>query len=375
MLRNEYYPDYAVHPGRTLAEVLKERGITQRELAARLGLSEKTVSQIVNGKAPVTPEVAVGLDRVTAVPARFWCTRQAQYDEAVARAKDRERLAGYEQWFTDGWRPTYREMAQRGWVDRRDNLLDQLSELLKFFGVVSPSALDRWWKQLAPSFRQSTSYQPSVPSLAAWVRQGEILGRARECNPYDESGLRAALQAFRARTGEPLDGLCGELQDACASVGVAFVLVRQLRGTRAYGAVRWLTPEKALLQLSLRYRRNDQFWYSFYHEAGHLLQGGKKSLYIDDVEDEAGGTAKSTEEARADQFARDMLIPPNDFERFCDGGLFTGDSIGEFAHEIGIAPGIVVGRLQHEGHVPWKSRLNRLKVVYDWTGVLQGLSA
>jgi hypothetical protein len=70
-----------------------------------------------------------------------------------------------------------------------------------------------------------------------------------------------------------------------------------------------------------------------------------------------------------------MLIPPNDFERFCDGGLFTGDSIGEFAHEIGIAPGIVVGRLQHEGHVPWKSRLNRLKVVYDWTGVLQGLSA
>ena len=370
MPRNEYYPDYAVHPGRTLAEVLTERGMTQRELAARLTLSEKTVSQIVNGKAPVTPEVAVGLDRVTAVPARFWCTRQAQYDEAVARARDRERLEAYEGWFRDGWRSVYLEMSRQGWVEPRDELLDQLAELLRFFGVASPPALNGWWDQVALTFRQSTGYEPSVPALAAWVRRGEVLGRARRCSAYDAAGFRAALPTFRAMTCAPLPQVYDELVEACASVGVAFVLVKQLPKTRAYGVTRWLSPDRALLQLSLRYRSNDQFWFSFFHEAGHLLQGSKKNAYIDrfDRDDEI---ESDPEEIRADQFARDALIPARELERFCGDGLFTKDSIAEFAHGIGIASGVVVGRLQHEGRVPWRSRLNRLKGTYDWTGVPQ----
>ncbi len=144
----------------------------------------------------------------------------------------------------------------------------------------------------------------------------------------------------------------------CASAGVAVVLEPAPHGCPVSGAVRWLTSETALLMLSLRYKTNDQLWFSFLHEVGHLLLHGKRLMFLE-VEGELG----DDDEVEADAFARDFLIPPGHARRLA--GMRSEAAVVQFAREIGIAPGIVVGRMQKEGWLPW-THLNGLKVRYAW---------
>ena len=139
------------------------------------------------------------------------------------------------------------------------------------------------------------------------------------------------------------------------------MFVRELPKSRAYGATRWLSPIKALLQLSLRYKTNDHLWFTFFHEAGHIVLHGKRETFLEG--DRHSGSR--TQEAEANQFACDLLIPPNDYEDLVQARPITADNVKRFAKGIGIAPGIVVGRLQHDGHLAY-SELNGLKVRYEW---------
>lgn len=128
---------------------------------------------------------------------------------------------------------------------------------------------------------------------------------------------------------------------------MAIVFVPELPATRAHGATRWLSPRKAILQLSLRGKSEDFLWFTFFHGAGHILKHGKRDVFI-----EAGNVCKDEvtrrKEAEADRFASDFLIPPKAFQDFRKSGRFTQTAIIRFARELGIAPGIVVGRLQHD---------------------------
>ena len=144
----------------------------------------------------------------------------------------------------------------------------------------------------------------------------------------------------------------------CATAGVALTLVPEIKGAPVSGATEWLTPEKALIALSLRYKSDDQFWFSFFHEAGHILKGSKKAKYID-----ASGDKEDAGEREANAFAGNFLIPPREAGQL--DKLWSKKSVVAFARSIGVAPGIVVGRLQREGIVPY-SNLNGLKRKLKW---------
>jgi HTH-type transcriptional regulator / antitoxin HigA len=150
------------------------------------------------------------------------------------------------------------------------------------------------------------------------------------------------------------------LRALCASAGVAVVLVPGLPKTGLSGATRWLNPDKALIQLSLRYKSNDHLWFTFFHEAGHILLHGKKELFL-----EGRNGMDEKKEHEANVFARDRLIPPREFTDFVRQADFSQEAITRLAESIGIAPGIVVGRLQHEDWLP-HSHCNALKIFYDW---------
>jgi len=138
------------------------------------------------------------------------------------------------------------------------------------------------------------------------------------------------------------------------------VFVPGLPKTGLSGATRWLNPEKALIQLSLRYKTNDHLWFTFFHEAGHILLHGKKELFL-----EGANGMDEEREAEANAFSRDLLIPPRAWRSFIERADFSFQMVQDFAEDIAIAPGIVVGRLQHEGFFP-HNRGNRLKVYYRW---------
>ena len=172
--------------------------------------------------------------------------------------------------------------------------------------------------------------------------------------------FQKALLAIRKLTVRPPEEFEPRMRELAAESGVAVVFVRELKKYPISGVARWLNPEKALIQLSLRYKTEDQLWSSFFHEAGHIMHDPKKAMYIDD----GGRSADDEREEKANRFAAEMLIPAVHEERLRT--LRTQTAVVQFAKEIGITPGIVVGRLQREGVLPWPSPLNALKRRFTW---------
>jgi HTH-type transcriptional regulator/antitoxin HigA len=362
---NEYAPDSVSPPGATLQDVLDERGMTQADLATRTGRTPKLVNEVIKGKAPITPATALQLERALGIPAGFWSNRERQYREALARQEEGERLEEGLGWLD---RFPVSAMARRGWIRKCRDGVDQLREVLSFFGVASPEAWDKHWGQAEVSYRKSRAFEADRYALAAWLRRGEIEGQALECAPYDAGRFRSVLSEVRALTVEPPEVFRPRLVEKCASCGVAVVFVPSPPKTRASGATRWLGPAKALIQLSLRYKKDDRFWFTVFHESGHVLHDSKKGVFIEADEPRDG------QEEWADGFASEFLVPERDLDAFVascrERGRFPGKAaIRAFAVAQGVAPGVVVGRLQHRGDLPW-DHCNDLKRTFEWAGVL-----
>ncbi len=353
-----YQPDYTVPPGATLRSTLATKGMTQADLATRAGLSLKHVNQIVQGVAPITHETALVFEKVTGVPARHWNMLEAKYRERLARDEDKESLGVDEEWLKE---LPIKEMTNRGILTKGADKGTLLQEVCRFFGVANRESWDKVWRTPLASFRRSPTFVSHVGAVATWLRLGERAASSIQCKPYDARKFRETLREIRSLTRELPEFFEPELVRLCAECGVAVVFVKEIKGTRASGAARWLTPTKALIQLSLRYKADDHLWFSFFHEAGHILLHSKKETFITNREDTSSKARKTDdpeEEREADVFAATWLIPKR-FEPALSS-LETDSEIRRFADELGIAPGIVVGRLHHEGVIDW-DRGNKLR--------------
>ncbi|MBN1316097.1 MAG: helix-turn-helix domain-containing protein [Anaerolineales bacterium] len=358
-IQNQYTPDYVSPPGETLLELIEEREISQAELSRRMGRPKKTINEIIQGKTAITPETALQLERVLNVPANFWNRREQQYRQHLAYVNERERLSSQVEWIK---KFPIKAMISFGWIESFEDKIQQLKELLKFFGVASPEQWEKYWNQCSVAFRKTSAFQSDLEALAAWLRQGEIESQKIECQPYDSKKFREVLEESRQLTIEPPDVFQEKLVCWCATAGVSVVFVPQVPKARVSGATRWLTPKKAVIQLSLRYKKDDHLWFSFFHEAGHILFHSKRDIFLEN--DEVNG--KNEEEAN--DFAARILIPPTKFAKFLrqhEGFYSNKRAIKDFAKEIGIAPGIVVGRLQHDRVIPY-SHCNDLKRTFIW---------
>src|ERR1700730_12597922 len=134
ILQNEYHPDNVSSPGETLFETLENLGMSQAELAKRMGRPVKTINEIIQKKAAITAETALQLEQVLHIPASFWLKREQQYREALARLAEEERLKSWVEWLKD---IPIRIIMQRGWIPACKNKSQQVLEALKFFGVGS----------------------------------------------------------------------------------------------------------------------------------------------------------------------------------------------------------------------------------------------
>lgn len=358
-IHTTYTPDTVSPPGETLLEMLEERGLSQVELAQRMGRPLKTINEIIKGKAAITPETALQLERVLGVSAGFWNRRERRYREYLAQEEEGARLASQSDWLKQ---VPLKPMIQLGWIREDKDAVEQAREALNFFGVATPETYLKTCIEGQLAYRKSKAFESHAAAIAAWLRRGEIEAREIDCQPYEERKFRALLPGLRALTRiQDPSVFVPELQQFCAKCGVAVVFVPELPGTRLCGAARWLTSEKALIQLSLRYKTDDHLWFTFFHEAAHILLHGKRAFFVDD----AIGEGADEKEAEADKFASDLLIPPDTLRQFQAAGVYTLAAIQTFAEQIGIAPGIVVGRLQHDKNVDWNIG-NGLKTRYVW---------
>jgi len=357
--KTEYTPHRVSPPGDTLAETLEELGMSQVELARRMGRPTKTINEIVQGKAAILPETAFQLENVLGIPASFWLARETAYRTALARSARKSADVAPE---TLEWANQFpcKEMAQRGWIESCAKKAEYVQGLFSFFSVASVSAWEATWNRPEVAFRRSLTRKGNRFAVSAWLRRGEIEAVTVRTRPYDATKFRAALEQCRTLTTANPEVFCPSVQKACADAGVAVLFVRELPSASVSGAARWLTSRRALIQLTLRFKTDDQLWFSFFHEAAHIRLHPKKGIFVDD------GQGTSTQEKEADAFASNMLIPDDAFDDFARLRPVSAQRVQDFARQQGIAPGIVVGRLQHERILPF-NQLNHLKRRLAWT--------
>jgi len=317
----------------------------------------KTINEIVRGKTSILPDTALQLETVLKVPASFWLKRQNDYDEFLARQRQEDEIRGFHEW-CKGF--PIREIRKQLGICTSNDKTEQTRELLSFFGFVQPAQWNAHWKDVIVHYRQSKAFKAELESLSVWLRMGELEAQTVDCGEYNETTFRAVLNDIRDFTTKRPEEFQDRMKDLCAQAGVVYILVPELPKTRVSGATRWISDQKAILQQNLRYKTDDQFWFTFFHEAAHVLLHKSEKTILEFVGN------SDTKEVEANRFAADFLIPPHLYAEFIKNKRFTKIRVFDFAREIGISPGIVVGRLQFDGLLRY-DHLNALKKRFRWT--------
>lgn len=349
-----FRPDWASAPGETIADILRERNFAINEFAERIGQSNEQVKDLLGGRSTITIGLARQLEQVLGGSVEFWMARDFQYQQQIASAED----------ITNAWvrELPFADMIKFGWLTTPSQRSDELAACLRFFDVPNVAMWHRVYDPLERKFlfRTSQSFGSRPAAVAAWLRQGEIEAAKIRCARWNARDFERALSSVRALTLErDPKRFIPTLRQICAQAGVAIAVVRSPTGCRASGATRFVSDDKALLLLSFRYLSDDQFWFSFFHEAGHLLLHSHQEIFIEGIE-----TANSVAEKEANEFASRTLIPPQHYPELLRLRQ-SKFALVRFARRIGVSPGIVVGQLQYHGRIK-RNHFNGLKRRYEW---------
>lgn len=355
--QTSFQPNYTVAPGAVLNEHRDAAGLTQAELAQRLGFSVKHVNRILAGLEPVTPETALKLESIFGLGAGIWLGLEAKYQEQLAKSAEMQTLETEKAWLTN---IPHRSMAKLGWIPKECRGVDLVRSLRSFFGVGSLDYLPKIWADVQAAYRKSEAFASHEWAMLAWLARGKREAESIQVNPHDSTGLRDALPEIKALSRLPGVTFVENLIEQCAKFGVVLVFIPAPEGARVCGATRWLDKDRALVQLSLRYKTDDQLWFTLFHELGHVLLHGKREQFIDFDRLPSDSEA----EKEANDFAARQLVNPNDLNRFIAASDFSVQAVRRFAAQQVVADGIVVGQLQFRGVVPYKSPLSRLKVSF-----------
>lgn len=366
-LSTPFAPDWVSPPGESILDMAEERGWTQAELAERLGYTEKHVSQLMNGKVPVSVDAALRLERVLGSTLDFWLNLEANYQKHKARHEAERRNASWVSWLDE--LPIKELMAYGALPKLRNDAKHQpalVDACLRFFGVASPDEWRSHYVGMEVAFRRSRKAQSDIGAISAWLRLGEQQVEKQDGSKYDKARFEKALGAIRKLTIEPPEIFEPEIRRQLAEAGVALVLIPAIPRAHVSGVARWFGPSRPMMQLSLYGKTNDKFWFTFFHEAAHILlhantKDERKSVFLDDP---TVSHSTDPQEHEANQWAGNFLIP--DSHSHILPSLRSKTSVEDFAHQIGLHPGIVVGRLQHDGYIPpdW---MNNMKASFQFS--------
>lgn len=342
---NQYIPDIVFHPASTLNEKLEEMGMSRKEFALRTGKPEKTIIAVLKEESSITPEMAILFENVTNIPAKFWINKQSRYNEYLARIKQEEAIDVAIDWASDF---PYLEMSKNEWVPTTRKKEERARNLLSFFGIASHRAWDSLYLESDLKVAAYTSLKQTHEShaISAWLRQGELQSKYVDASIFDIKKLKSNIPQMRILMIEQPINFFKQLQTLCLEAGVILLYTPKLPKVPLSGSTRWInnTP---LIQLTARYKRNDNFWFTFFHELGHIILHGKKYISLENVDFAAADFDKEEE---AHQFAIKYTFTKEQEEEVLKHDL-TEQKIIDFAKKFNTHPAMIIGRLQHDGHI------------------------
>ena len=369
MANQTYKPVSVAHPGETILDYLDNFGWSQRDLSRRTGITTKTISEICNGKAPISPATSLALEKVLGRPAHFWINLQSKFDEIRARSLERKHS---NEWLSWAKNFPIKEMKNRGWIASNKNSPElDVIELLHFLGVSSPDSWNAVWEAFQVAYRQTRKFKTSNYAISAWVRAIELEADQIDVQKFSEKLLKNSIDELRCITRLRIEEGLDKVQSILSTCGVAFVCVPALSQTGISGCTRWLGSTKVIVAITLRYKTDDQIWFTLFHELGHVFNHRKDHTFILDnadqtLTDNVVDPEMQRLEDEANRFAADTLIPAHLLKKFISFGVFNNEAIYDFAEAIRVSPGVVVGRLQHEGFLA-QHQGNKLKQKVQWS--------
>ena len=356
---NEYNDIVAFHPGYYIADIIEDMEVSQAEFATRMGTTAKTLSQLINGQANISNDLAKKLSAMLGTSVEVWQNLQNTYDQKlieIQQAKD-----------IDAQAELVKEIDYKYFVDvvglpKTRSINDKVANLCKFFKVADLRIM------LQPDFlvnlRSSLSLNSdkNIINSRAWIQTAINISKDIETKPYNAAKLKGYLPELRDMTVKKPKEFLPRMHEIFAECGIAFVLLPHLKNSGVNGAVKWVTDDRVVLAINNRGVYADKFWFSLFHEIRHVLQQKIKKVFISSTLEEMMDINNKLE-IDADKFAKNYLISPEDYKRLAPSRYTSDDEIVEFAKTIGIHPGIVAGRLQHEGIIP-QERCSKLKEKY-----------
>ena len=327
-------------PGDDILEHINFIKMSQSELADRLDKTPSKVNDLIKGKEPITFITAFQLEKVLGIEAKYWLNREMIYREKLARIEQREDIEESKAWAKQH---PIKELVKCGYIKPDVSQNDLASELLEFYGVANE---DRWQSRYVQEFatadyRRSVQYKTSLASMAAFLRIGEIEMQKLNLPEFDKSKFRKVLHDVKLLVQKQPEDFADQLKEKCASAGVGLVYTMCLPKAPVSGATRWFRTNP-LIQLTDRYKTNDRFWFSFYHEAGHVMLHGRKETFIEDFE---GFKRIKSKEAEANEFAMNNLLPAEAIDELHHP--FSDLAIKKTAKKYDTHPAIIIGRLQY----------------------------
>lgn len=335
-------------PGDTIQETIDMMGMSQAELAERMGRPKEKINDVIKGREPITTVTAFQLENVLGTPASFWLNREKEYRKEIYELEQQE---FFEQCI--GWLQQFPilQMKKFGWLPdtRIKNVL--VESTLKFFGIASPDEWERIYiqKEVSVAFRVSLANTKNPYAISAWLRMGELQAKRLKIASFDKKLFKEKLLEIKDLAYELPPDFAEQLQNICAACGVAVAYTPNLPKAPISGATRWF-HNMPIIQLSGRFKTDDHFWFTFFHEAGHIILHGKKDIFLENIE---GTILDLQKEDEANSFASKILLTQNELKEILDSSPLNDNLIQNFANKFRTPPGVIIGRLQHLGLISY----------------------
>ncbi|MGH1366364.1 MAG: HigA family addiction module antitoxin [Calditrichia bacterium] len=344
-------------PGDTVQETIDEIGMSQAELAERLGRSIPKLNELIKGKAPITKETATKLEYVLGIPTHFWLNLERQYQDELLEIEQMEYLEQCTNWVRTF---PLSQLKKMGILPETNSKPELAESLLKFFRVATPNQWSTIYEGSSLAFKIELRHTAEPQAISVWLRIGELQADQISVNLFDKTALRKNLDEFKAISYQPSNNWLDDLQRVCAECGVALVFTPCIAKAPIYGATRWIKNSSIpLIQITDRKKDYHAFWFSFYHELAHILLHGKKDIFIDGLQSIEQDKEKEKE---ADDFAARMLLSAAERKELFQNSDYDAAKIDQLSKKFNKHPSILVGQIQRVNKELYKDiRLNRLK--------------
>lgn len=347
--------EFIIHPGETLKEVLEENNMSQEELAIRTGFTPKHVSEVVNGKKGISPKFAKSLEYVFSMPMSFWVNLQGIYDKEILQYKEQEEIEDEEIKIVKKIKKIIKYAEEKELLNRNEDEIFNVIELRNLCGINNLSNI-KFLPMYQMAFRASKSID--IETTYVWLRINELLARKKYVeNDYDVKKLTGNISRIKATMFLEINDAIEKLTEIFSECGIIFQVSKSFTGAPIQGFIKKIN-NNVMLTMTIRGAFADIFWFSLFHEIGHLINGDFDTQLIDYISN------NSEKEILADSFASNTLIDKEQFKQFINKKDYSKNAIINLSRNNNVQPFIAVGRVEKE--LNDYKLLSEMRLKYKW---------